>query len=298
MQINSNRKGRRLTRTLAWIPALALIFLFGDSTSYAQAIAPVQDHGFTAFEQVRAIDSDLGQFAVVDTSIGYNFNQHVGIDIGEPVFFLRPTVPGMTHHWNIDGGDPYADLRLAFDNKVLNYATSFTATVPVHGTSAFSTGRIGLDWFNHFDHSFGRLTPFVNGGLSNGIVDTNLLSQPFRLVQNFRTLGFLADVEGGMSVRLVDRLKVGGSYYELIPGGDQKVFINGVQDLAILPNGIAPSNVTHDHGYTGFVRLTPTRFMFVEAAYVHSIALNDDAATVTLGFDLRSIFSRPSGVNH
>lgn len=294
METNSNGTGRR------WmgLAALALIFLFSASMCQAQAVAAGQDHGFTAFEQVRAIDSDLGQFAVVDTSIGYDFNRHVGLDIGEPVFFLRPTVPGMNHHWNIDGGDPYADLRFAFDNPVLNYATSFTVTVPVHGTSAFSTGRIGLDWFNHFDHSFGRLTPFVNGGLSNGIVDTNLLSQPFRLVQNFRTLGFLADAEGGMTLRLVDRLRIGGSYYALLPGGDQKVFINGVQDLAILPNSIAPSNVTHDRGYTAFVRVTPTRFMFMEAAYVHSIPLNDDAATVTLGFDLRSVFGRPSAVSH
>jgi hypothetical protein len=294
VETNAIQAGRRLTAMMA----VAIILLFGASTAGAQAIPAQQDHGFTAFEQVRAIDSDQGQFAIIDTSIGYDFNRHVGIDIGEPVFFIRPTVPGMDHHWNINGGDPYADLRLAFDNSILNYATSFTATVPVHGTSAFSTGRVGLDWFNHFDHPIYRLTPFVNGGISNGIIDTNLLSQPFRLVQNFRTLGFLADAEGGMTFRVAKPLKIGGSYYALLPGGDQKVFINGVQDLALLPASIGPSNITHDRGYTAFVRVTPTRYMFAEAAYVHSLALNQDAATVTLGFDLRSIFGRPSGVAH
>jgi len=290
----SSFKGRRW----AQVAAVAIIFLFGAAASHAQYIPVQQDHGFTAFEQVRAVDSELGQFAVVDTSVGYDFNSHVGIDIGEPVFFIRPTVPGQNHQWNILGGDPYGDLRLTFDNSLLNYATSFTATAPVHGTGAFSTGRVGLDWFNHFDHSFGPVTPFVNGGISNGIVDTNLLSQPFRLVQNFRTLGFLADAEGGMTVRVAKPLKIGASYYALLPGGDQKVYINGAQDLAILSNDIAPTNITHDRGYTAFVRVTPTRFMFAEAAYVHSLALDTDAATVTLGFDLRSIFGRPSGVAH
>lgn len=279
---------------LAGVLALGVIFAVCASATHAQAIEADQNpHGFTAFEQMRAIDSSEGQFAIIDTSVGYDFNRHIGFDIGEPVFFVRPTVPNIPHNWTITGGDPYGDLRLTFDNSIVNYATAFTVTVPVHGTSVFSTGRVGLDWFNHFDHSFGRLTPFVNGGISNGIVDTNVLSQPFRLVQEFRTLGFLGDAEGGMSFRVVKRLKIGGSYYALLPAGDQKVYIDGVQNLALLPTGVGPSDVTHDRGYTAFVRLTPTRFMFAEASYVHSIPLNEDAAVVTLGFDLKSIFERP-----
>ena len=289
MQTDSFSAGLRL----AVIGALAFIFLAWGPASQAQVIQADPDHGFTAFEQVRAIDSDEGQFAILDTSIGYNFNQHVGIDIGEPVFIVRPTVPNVPHDWAITGGDPYGDLRLTFENHIVNYSTAFTATVPVHSTaSAFSTGRVGLDWFNHFDHSFGRLTPFVNGGISNGIVDTNLLSQPFRLVQDFKTLGFLGDAEGGMMFRVVNHVKVGGSFYALLPAGSQKVYIDGIQDLALLPASLGPSDITHDRGYTAFVRLEPTHFMFMEAAYVHSIPLNDDAATVTLGFDLKSLFTR------
>ena len=89
---------------------------------------------------------------------------------------------------------------------------------------------MGLDWFNHFDRPVWRFTPFVNAGLSNGILDTRLLSQPFRLADSFKTLGFLADAEGGMDFRLVRYVSVGGSYYELFPGGDQKVY-NGIYQL-------------------------------------------------------------------
>lgn len=243
------------------------------------------------FEELRGVDSDQGQFAVADTSIGYIFNDHVALDIGDPVFFARATLPSTPHVWKINLGDPYGDVRFSFDNHVLNYDTVFTVTVPVQGTSVFSTGRVGLDWFNHFDHTFYRLTPFVNGGVANGILDTSQLSQPFRLVQSFKTLGFTGDVEGGMSFRVAPHLGIGGSYYALLPAGSQKVYIDGVQNLFLLPTGVGASDITHDRGYTAFARVTLSRYLYAEAAYVHSIPLNDDAATVTFGVDVRSLFT-------
>jgi len=257
-----------------------------------------EDHGFTIFEELRGVESNQGQFAIVDTSIGYMFNKRIAIDIGEPVFFARATLPSIPHVWKIDAGDPYGDLRLSFDNPVLNYDTVFTVTVPVRGTSVFSTGRVGLDWFNHFDHEFGRLGPFVNGGVANGILDTTQLSQPFRLVQNFKTLGFIADVEGGMTFRVVPHLRIGGSYYALLPAGDQKVYINGVQNLLLLPTSVGASNITHDRGYSAFARVNLSRFLYAEAAYVHSIPLNDDAATLTFGVDVKSLLGRARAQAH
>ena len=161
-----------------------------------------------------------------------------------------------------------------------------------------STGRVGADWFNHFDHSFGPVTPFVDGGIANGLLDTRLLSQPFRLANSFRTLGFIGDVEGGTSVRLARPVSVGASYYELFPGGDQKVY-NGVTNFFLAPVGTETvSNITHDRGYSAWIQLTLGRFLYIEPAYVHSTKLDNDAATLTVGVDLKSIFSRPSYQQH
>lgn len=264
----------------------------------AQENVAYQEHGVTMFEEIRGVESDQGQFAIADTSVGYMFNGHVAFDIGEPVFFARATLPNTPHVWKIDAGDPYGDLRLSFDNPVLNYDTVFTVTVPIRGTSVLSTGRVGLDWFNHFDHTFWRVTPFVNGGVGDGILDTTQLNQPYRLVQNFKTLGFIGDVEGGMTLQVAPHLRVGGSYYALLPAGTEKVYINGVQNLLLLPVGVSASDITHDRGYTAFARVTLSRFLYAEAAYVHSIPLNDDAATVTFGVDVRSLFTRARGQAH
>ncbi len=262
----------------------------------AQATPAGEDHGFTFFEEFRGSTSNQGQFTILDTSVGYDFNRHVGIDLGVPYYFFRATpnlVPGEKHFWDNTLGDPYADLRLTFENRVLNYATVMTVAVPVAETGAFSTGRLGLNWFNHFDRPIGRLTPYVNVGISNGLLDTRLISQPFQVYDSFRSLGFLAEGEGGMTLRVAKRLIVGGSYYTLQPSGNQKVFTaNGIQNFFLVSNGSgAAADLTHDRGYSAFLRFNPTRFMYIEPAYVHSLKFNQDAATVTVGFDLRALFS-------
>lgn len=262
----------------------------------AQATPAGEDHGFTFFEEFRGSTSNQGQFTILDTSVGYDFNRHIGIDLGVPYYFFRATpnlVPGEKHFWDNTLGDPYADLRLTFENRVLNYATVMTVAVPVAETGAFSTGRLGLNWFNHFDRPIGRLTPYVNVGISNGLLDTRLISQPFQVYDSFRSLGFLAEGEGGMTLRVANRLMVGGSYYALQPSGNQKVFTaNGIQNFFLVSNGSgAAADLTHDRGYSAFLRFNPTRFMYIEPAYVHSLKFNQDAATVTIGFDLRALFS-------
>lgn len=290
---------RHVSRIVFAALVVAILSLGGKSV-FAQQTQPYsyEEKGFTAYEDIRVSDSNFGQFLIFDTSFGYQFNNHIGADVGVPVYLIRQTFPGQAHQWDYNVGDPYGDLRLTFNNSVLNYDTAFTVSVPANETGAFSTGRMGLDWFNHFDRPIGRLTPFVNAGLSNGILDTRLLSQPFRLADSFKTLGFLGDVEGGLDFRLVRYVSVGGSYYELFPGGDQKVY-NGVTNFFLAPPpGQTISDVTHDRGYSAWVRLTLGRALYVEPAYVHSIKLNNDAATVTLGVDLRSIFTRPTALQH
>ena len=219
----------------------ALIFsilLMGTGSLWAQVSSDPNTRGFTAFEEARASTSDSGQFVALDTNLGYDFNQHLGIDVGIPVYFIRPTLAGQTHAWDNQLGDPYGDVRLAFETHVVNYLTVVTASVPGQETGAFSLGHAGFDWFNHFDREVWRFRPFVNGGIANGILNTHQLSQPFRLTELLKTSGFIGIAEGGTDFKIWKSLKVGSSFYAIEPAGTQKIAGQPIQNTTLTPEAI------------------------------------------------------------
>lgn len=285
-------------RVHSWLilsAAAILIFLAGAPALFAQTPAFQPEKGFDLYGEFRGSASNQGQFLILDTDIGYDFNRYIGTDVGIPVFFnhMTPPLQGQPAGWQRNFGDPYWDLRLSFNNHVLDYDTAVTISVPYYETGSFSGGNIGVDWFNHFDKPIYRLTPFVNAGIANGILNTQLLSQPYRLFQTFRTLGFIADAEAGMDLRLYRGFSVGGSFYEVVPSGTQKAFLNGqtVTNTFLFPTAAnALAQATNDHGYSAWIRLVPKPYLYTEIGYVHSIEFRSDAATLTVGFDLRSMF--------
>src|SRR5947207_12850821 len=68
---------------LSALALAGLCFLYIPRAS-AQAHHAVEDKGFTAFEEFRGTTSDQGQVFILDTSIGYDFNSHIGFDVGAP----------------------------------------------------------------------------------------------------------------------------------------------------------------------------------------------------------------------
>jgi hypothetical protein len=244
-------------RKQRWFILSATIFLL---CTFSAALLSAQDssggevRGVTAYGEFRGSDSSRqGQVLLWDTNVGYDFNRHVGLDLGLPVYMIRSTVdPTIAHPWEKHLGDPYFDVRLTFDNPTLDYATFFTISVPVSETGAFSTGRLGAEWYNHFSHAFGRFEPYVNAGIGDGILNTRLMSNP----------------------------------------GPQKAY-DGIQNFFLQPNGpITVADITHDHGETAFVRLNVNRFLYLEPGYVRSEQLHDNAATFRLGIDFRTMFDR------
>ncbi len=282
--------------------ALLLLLAMGPVVFAQSPETPVYtpQKGFDFYEEFRGSASSQGQFLVLDSDIGYDFNRYIGTDVGIPVYFTHMTPPlqGQPYGWQNQLGDPYWDLRLTFNNHVLDYDTAVTVSVPYYETGSFSTGDLGVDWFNHFDKPIGHVTPFVNAGIANGILNTQLLSQPYRLADNFRTLGFVADGEAGMDFQIYRGFGVGGSFYEVVPSGTQKAFVNGVPvtNTFLFPTAAnALSEATNDHGYSAWIRMIPTRYLYTEIGYVHSIEFDSNSVTLTVGFDLRSMFrhSRP-----
>src|SRR5215469_10038991 len=106
------------SKLLAGSAALIVVLAMGTTSLLAQ-VPTATYKGFSIFETGRASTSDSGQFAAVDTDLGYDFGRHVGMDIGVPVYFIRPTVAGQAHQWHNQLGDPYLDVRFTADNHIL-----------------------------------------------------------------------------------------------------------------------------------------------------------------------------------
>jgi hypothetical protein len=87
-----------------------------------------------------------------------------------------------------------------------------------------TTSRAQWDWFNHIDTNFHGVSPFVNFGLANGRTDQHFLPRPFNTCVPFRTLGYMADFEGGLQYKVWRQFKIGFSVWDVLPMGPQKIY--------------------------------------------------------------------------
>ena len=137
-----------------------------------------EEKGFTFYETFQGSTNELGQVMKLDTTVGYDFTRHYGVDFGVPFYFVSAssteTSSGGTSHNGI--GDAYAEIRATFNNPLLNYATVLTGAAPTGDTKAgLSTGRATFDWTNHFDKGVLGLRPFANVGVANTISDSMII---------------------------------------------------------------------------------------------------------------------------
>ncbi len=176
--------------------------------------------GFVFSERFQGSANAVGLVTRLDSSVGYNFNRHLGVDVGLPVYFIRPSdsVAASLGTARSGIGNVYADVRVQAPSPILNFTSVLTGAAPTGDkTSGFSTGRPTIDWTNLVDHSFGRLTPFGSVGVANTVSDTPFLIRPFT------SLGLVGHFEGGAQYRVARAAGVGASVYSIVPSGRQTI---------------------------------------------------------------------------
>jgi len=182
-------------------------------TAAQTAAAGDQGRGLATYTLFQGSADSQGQVMKWDSSLGYNFNQHFGVDFGVPVYFVRNSGTSTTSSGANNGvGNVYLDARAKFNNPAVNYDTVLTGDAPTGDSSkGMSTGRATFDWSNHFDRAFGRWTPFGDIGVGNTITDTRFFTRPFT------TLGFDTHMEGGARYDLGKIFSLGASGYAALP---------------------------------------------------------------------------------
>src|SRR5712691_4719479 len=275
--------------------ALVVAYLFTLLT-VGQLAAADHDRGVIFYERFLGSTNTLRNVFRLDTTLGYSFNKHFSMDGGLPVFFVRPSgaATGLAGGGQTNGiGNAYLELRFAVPNQAVNYSCTLTGTAPTGDkSSGLSTGRATVDWTNHFDRSFSRLTPFGAAGFANTVSDTPLFVRPYT------TLGFVTHVEGGATYRLARFLDAGAGAYAIEPAGQQTV----VSELVSRPTGASTSSsknngsknngngragyqgvfettavtvgsadLVRDNGFSIWGNLHPTKVLALQAGYTRSM---------------------------
>ncbi|HYN16363.1 MAG TPA: hypothetical protein VES66_11315 [Terriglobales bacterium] len=286
----------------AW--ALFLLFLMVVSNLTAQAppmAAMKSEKGVTASVEFDGSLDSSGNVYELDSSIGYNFGGHFAMDLGIPFYLAQSptgTPGGRSSSHQI--GDPALGLHFKFPNPTLSYNTNLTGTFPTASRHGFSTGRVTYDWSNHFDHAFSWLTPFVDAGVANSIMDSRLYHRPYT------TLGYNAHFAAGAKKDVWKFFTAGASAYDILPWGSQKIY-SRVAGQSANPNAgkhgrvfqtnavtTGTADISRDNGYAATLEASPSPYLDLGVGYARSVRYALNTVSFSVGVNLGSIARRSS----
>jgi hypothetical protein len=286
-----------LLKPIVLLAAVMGIGLAGAATAQT-APAPVpatkSENGLTSYVEFDGTADGDGQAYVLNSSLGYNFDRHLGVDLGVPVYFVRPSNTSVSGVSSTDGiGNPYLDLRLKFLSQAINFGSKLTGFVPVGDSrKGFSTGRAAFDWTNRFEHEFSSLTPFAEIGIANTTADSRLFIRPYT------TLGFNSHFRVGTDYDLWKFISVGASAYDILPSGQQTVFSRIVPGSGSAAKGshgrvfqdnqqtTGSADIARDNGFSAWIDASPGRVVDLELGYTRSVHYDLNAVSFSIGFNL------------
>src|SRR5712691_1833561 len=290
---------------IAFLLLFALTGSLAAQSNPAVQANPQDGKGFTSYTEFGGSSNSDGRVFELDSSVGYNFSKHFGLDMGLPIYFTQAsssTTGGSTSNNGV--GNPHVDLRLKFSNPAVNYGSVLTGLAPTADTKkGLSTGRATFDWTNRFDRSFSRLTPFAEAGIANTIADSRLFKRPYT------SLGFNAHFQAGTNFDLWKFFSVGASAYDILPSGQQTIFSKLVKQQ---PGGNSNSShgrvfennaqttgtaaIARDNGYSTWVDASPNRYLDMELGYTHSVHYALNTVSFSVGVNIGQLAR--SGARH
>lgn len=259
-----------------------------------------EESGFLSYVDFGGSSNSSGHIFTLGFSAGYQFNDRISVDARVPFYFVSATTTttpsgGGTPQTALSDhgvGDPSFALQLRFPNRFVDYKTRVTTWVPVANVrSGFSTGSVLVDWANRFSRPLGRLLPFGQIDIANTVPDT-----PFFLLP-YTAQGFNARFEGGTYVALTRIFTAGGSFYSVLPYGQQHLYSRvcnsgsgsstSWNENGWMTNSVTVGNdLTRDHGFSTWLVANLPHYVDFEIGYTRSYSYNLHTVSFGLGFDL------------
>jgi hypothetical protein len=253
-------------------------------------------HGFNAGITIAGIhDSVVGYSTLATPSVGYSFNDIFSVDATIPIYMYRlaeslsprPRATQLLVNQRGELGDVVIGFHAQFIPSFFLYQANFAVTAPT-GDEAYglTTGRCTFDLNNHFERSFGRLTP----DLEIGVGDSSYLVN--RLVnKNYTSLGPISHFQAGLAVELIRGISFQSDAYENLPIGDQKIYGPSRNGRATVVTG---HSVTEDNGFTNSLEIPLDSHTSLSSYYSRSLRLHIDSVAFGVSYVLRAPASTPT----
>ena len=285
---------------LGIITGLCAITLSRVTAAQSKPVPSAQDEtGLTSHVEFGGTSDADGQIYDIQSSVGYTFTKHFGMDLGVPVYFVSASssTTGGTSGNGI--GNPSVDLRWKFPNAKLNYGSVVTGSAPLADSKkGLSTGRATFDWTNRVDRSFSIVNPFFEAGLSNTTSDSRLFIRPYT------TLGLNTHFQGGASFDVWKSISLGSSLYDIAPFGNQTVFsrVTGTaakggtashgRTFQTSQQTTGGADIAKDDGFSTFVDFSPNSYVDAELGYTRSIHYALNSVSFSVGFNVRRLLHK------
>jgi hypothetical protein len=259
------------------------------------------ERGFVFYESFEGDSNSDGQVMILSSSATYHLNQHFSAGVGIPIYFdhANSSTTGASSASGI--GNVFATVRAVWKSPFLNYGTALTGTAPTGDSKkGLSTGHATFDWDNRVNHDFGVLTPFVDLGAGNSIMDTRYFLRPFS------SYGYLAHFEAGTDVDLTHALSLTLSGYDIAPWGTQTVISRVVAAGAPGKSGsvthgrafenshltTGTSSLTNDDGFNAGLSFSPKPYLDLDLGYTRSVRYALNSVSFGVGVNLSSLFGK------
>ena len=247
-------------------------------------------HGFNAGITIAGIhDSVVGYSTLATPSIGYSFNDVFSVDATIPIYMYRlaeslsprPRPSQLLVNQRGELGDVVMGFHAQFVPNLFLYQANFAVTAPT-GDEAYglTTGRCTFDLNNHFERTFGRLTP----NLEVGVGDSSYLVNR-EVNKNYTSLGPISHFQIGVGVELIRGVSFESDAYENLPIGDQKIYGPSRNGRATVVTG---HNVTEDNGFTNAIEIPLDRHTSLSTYYSRSLRLHIDSVAFGISYILRA----------
>src|SRR5215467_15885270 len=115
-----------MNERFAWSCTLLICAIAWSSVVGAQSkieSAAKDETGFTSYVELGGTTNSAGQVYEIDSSAGYTFTQHFGMDFGLPIYFVSGSSSSPGSSSGIGVGNPAVDLRWKYPHRSLSYRT-------------------------------------------------------------------------------------------------------------------------------------------------------------------------------